>query len=86
MKTAVAAPAPDPRQEIADLLGAWLDFRVAWELRKESARVRMRHFTQLIAERRCVVCEEPVESYDEVGRCVYADPCGHRQYQGRAPG
>jgi hypothetical protein len=43
----------------------------------------------------CLVCQAPVEVYREVGPrtleknavvrilCVYAEPCGHRQWQGR---
>lgn len=33
----------------------------------------------------CLTCHKPVERYREVRPCVYAEPCGHRQYQGRAP-
>jgi hypothetical protein len=35
--------------------------------------------------RECLVCKAPVESYREVRPCVYAEPCGHRQWQGRKP-
>ena len=31
----------------------------------------------------CVECGTPYERLRQVGQCVYADPCGHRQYQGR---
>lgn len=30
----------------------------------------------------CVVCGVDIANKRQVGRCVYADPCGHRQYQG----
>lgn len=30
----------------------------------------------------CLVCGAPVASRRKVGRCLYADPCGHRQGQG----
>ena len=33
----------------------------------------------------CLECRAPVERYVEVRPCVYAEPCGHRQWQGRAP-
>jgi hypothetical protein len=33
----------------------------------------------------CLVCQAPVEVYREVRPCVYAEPCGHRQWQGRKP-
>jgi hypothetical protein len=32
-----------------------------------------------------LVCEATVESYREARPCVYAEPCGHRQWQGRKP-
>jgi hypothetical protein len=35
--------------------------------------------------RECLVCNATVESYREVRPCVYAEPCGHRQWQGRKP-
>lgn len=35
--------------------------------------------------RECLVCEATVESYREARPCVYAEPCGHRQWQGRKP-
>jgi hypothetical protein len=33
----------------------------------------------------CLHCGTAVEQYREVRPCVYAEPCGHRQYQGRMP-
>lgn len=33
----------------------------------------------------CLTCGAAVERYREVRPCVYAEPCGHRQWQGRAP-
>ena len=35
--------------------------------------------------RECLICEALVEFYREVRPCVYAEPCGHRQWQGRKP-
>jgi len=32
----------------------------------------------------CVACGVPVERGEQVGSCVYAHPCGHRQGQGDA--
>jgi hypothetical protein len=32
----------------------------------------------------CTTCDRPVERERQVGRCVYASPCGHRLFQGRA--
>lgn len=34
---------------------------------------------------RCIHCDAPLESLEQVGRCVYARPCGCRQYQGKVP-
>lgn len=31
----------------------------------------------------CLVCDQPMTK-KQVGRCVYAEPCGHRLYQGKA--
>lgn len=34
---------------------------------------------------RCLDCGEPITKRRQVGRCIYASPCGHRQGQGRLP-
>lgn len=34
----------------------------------------------------CPHCQTPITGKRQVGRCVYADPCGHRLYQGRLDG
>lgn len=31
----------------------------------------------------CVECGEPITDLEQIGRCVYGNPCGHRQYQGQ---
>lgn len=31
----------------------------------------------------CPHCQARIENMRQVGRCVYASPCGHRLYQGR---
>lgn len=33
----------------------------------------------------CLHCKQPIAHLEQVGRCVYARPCGCRQYQGRLP-
>lgn len=33
----------------------------------------------------CIRCGKPIDNLEEVGRCVYARPCGCRQYQGKVP-
>lgn len=55
------------------------------EQRREAIYARMEFRKALSANGMCGICAEDVESYEQVGRCVYADPCGHRQGQGRAP-
>jgi hypothetical protein len=34
---------------------------------------------------KCVFCQRPIERFDQVGRSVYAFPCGCRLYQGIVP-
>ena len=31
----------------------------------------------------CPTCKQPFTKKRQIGRCVYAEPCGHRLYQGR---
>lgn len=33
----------------------------------------------------CIHCNTIFSELKQVGRCVYAYPCGHRQYQGTLP-
>lgn len=33
----------------------------------------------------CLHCDMPFNELEQHGRCVYAYPCGHRQYQGSLP-
>ena len=33
----------------------------------------------------CYQCGQPIDQLEQVGRCVYARPCGHRLYQGKLP-
>lgn len=33
----------------------------------------------------CIHCQKPFTALTQVGRCVYAAPCGCRQYQGTLP-
>lgn len=77
-KTAVSAPAPRPSDE--ELLAAIGEMPLM-ELRRFAGKFRM----ALIRKRVCVRCGAPVRVYDQVGRCVYASPCNHRQYQGQVP-
>ena len=33
----------------------------------------------------CLTCHVAVEHYTQIGPCVYAEPCSHRQWQGKVP-
>jgi len=33
----------------------------------------------------CPQCKASIIQFRQVGRCVYASPCGHRLYQGKVP-
>lgn len=51
--------------------------------RDAAAAAVMKYLTDLDAGI-CPFCGVAIEKRQQVGRCVYADPCGHRLYQGRA--
>jgi hypothetical protein len=58
------------------------------EIADEVARVQahaVEFLTTLATGKVCPHCKMPITKRYEVGRCVYADPCGCRQYQGRLP-
>jgi len=42
------------------------------------------HFLTRLASGVCIVCGVPLTKEVKVGRCVYGEPCGHRQRQGHA--
>ncbi|MFA5937502.1 MAG: hypothetical protein WC822_06530 [Candidatus Paceibacterota bacterium] len=42
----------------------------------------LRQWNENMANNICPHCKKPMHKY-QVGRCVYASPCGHRLYQGR---
>lgn len=44
----------------------------------------LNNFTERQTEE-CPHCKQHVDSLEQVGRCVYANPCGCRVYQGRVP-
>lgn len=58
----------------------------AEQLAEHEAKIQaaLDRLSQRAARRECVVCGEPVATFEQGGRCVYAKPCGHRQGQGRA--
>lgn len=51
------------------------------ELRTERKASITRYFTK-INDDICPQCDRPITLKRQVGRCVYASPCGHRLYQG----
>lgn len=54
------------------------------EISPEVAEAARAYLTAL-AEGKCPTCGAVVQEEEQVGRCVYARPCGHRLYQGKAP-
>jgi len=61
------------------------DLPTAEELVAERARVAalVEAHCKALAEGKCPTCGAAMEQR-QVGRCVYAWPCGHRLYQGQA--
>ena len=43
----------------------------------------MRQFHERIARNECFQCGTPLTAKRQVGPCIYAEPCGCRQGQGR---
>lgn len=62
--------------------GWQLEEALAEEARREVAI--QAHLTKLATDI-CPHCDTPVEKKVQAGSCVYAEPCGHRLYQGKAP-
>ena len=51
--------------------------------KEASAAAVVKYLADLDANR-CPFCNAVIAKRDQVGRCVYASPCGHRLYQGKA--
>lgn len=55
----------------------------------EEVKRSQEHAAKFLAElaegKTCPHCHRPIEKRRQVGRCVYASPCGCRQYQGTLP-
>lgn len=43
----------------------------------------VKRFNDLLQKDICPQCENSIDEKKQIGRCVYAYPCGHRLYQGR---
>jgi hypothetical protein len=46
-------------------------------------KLLMEEFARRMENGLCFVCGEKVSAVEQVGRCIYAKPCGHRQGQGK---
>lgn len=60
-------------------------FPTAEECAAYEAEVRasIERYMGNIAAHVCPVCHQPIDSYRQIGRCVYVSPCGDRIYQGK---
>lgn len=52
---------------------------------EEESRKSIERFMAELNSDICPHCHKPIEKYEQVGRCVYGRPCGHRLYQGKVP-
>ena len=50
---------------------------------KEASEARVAKYLADLDANTCPFCGEAIAKREQVGRCVYASPCGHRLYQGR---
>lgn len=55
------------------------------EISPETAAAARRFLKELGDGRTCPRCHAEITDKQQVGRCVYAEPCGHRLYQGQLP-
>ena len=51
---------------------------------QEQARRMFDDFMRKLERNICPFCDRPIESREQVMTAVYADPCGHRLYHGKA--
>lgn len=61
-------------------------FRTEEEAKAKDAEIEasIRSWVNKLANDICPHCDTPIQREVQVGRCVYAEPCNHRLYQGRA--
>lgn len=50
---------------------------------EEQVNLMIQQFFTDLASDVCPHCHTPIERKKQVGRCVYAEPCGCRLYQGK---
>jgi hypothetical protein len=50
----------------------------------EVAELARKALKTMVEGKYCIHCGAVIERKRQVGRSVYAAPCGHRQYQGKA--
>lgn len=55
------------------------------ELTPEQEAAIAAFIQELTDGKTCPHCHAPIKQRYQLGRCVYAKPCGHRQYQGVVP-
>jgi hypothetical protein len=53
------------------------------EMTKEEKRIIADFLTRLAEGKECPHCHTTIERKEQIGRCIYAQPCGHRLYQGK---
>lgn len=60
------------------------DWPTPEELKAEEEAVNqmVAQFLTDLASNVCPHCKQPIERKVQIGRCVYAEPCNHRLYQG----
>lgn len=44
----------------------------------------LKSYLDTYAAGKCPHCQAKIDEERQVGRCVYASPCGHRLFQGKA--
>jgi hypothetical protein len=74
----------DDQRPIASCALRALSTREEAEAHEQAVEDALRRFTQRLVDGQCPHCGQAVEQERQVGSCVYAEPCGHRMYQGRA--
>jgi len=54
------------------------------QAQREASDAVWQKFVDDLNANRCPFCNAVIEQRKQVGRCVYAHPCGHQLYQGKA--